>query len=110
MAHFAEVDENNVVVRVLVVPDTEEHRGQDYLAIDCGLGGRWIQTSYNNNLRKYFASAGSTYDEQADIFIPPCPRNGWLWNNEQQKWEAPTPQPSPLHLWNDEKQEWEGYE
>ena len=47
MAHFAELDENNVVTQVLVVPDEQEHRGEDFLANDLGLGGRWVQTSYN---------------------------------------------------------------
>ncbi len=48
MAHFAQIDENNIVTQVLVVPDNAEDRGQDYLANDLGLGGTWVQTSYNN--------------------------------------------------------------
>lgn len=71
MAHFAQIDENNVVVQVLVVPDKEEHRGQDFLANDLKLGGRWIQTSYNSRYGKRFAGIGMTYDEVADDFIPP---------------------------------------
>ena len=55
MAHFAEIDENGIVKQVLVVPDQQEHRGQEYLADDIGLGGRWIQTSYNGSIRKRFA-------------------------------------------------------
>jgi hypothetical protein len=51
MAHFARV-ENNTVQEVLVVPDQQEHRGQDFLANDLGLGGTWIQTSYNHRIRK----------------------------------------------------------
>ncbi len=47
MAHFAQIDENNIVTQVLVVPDNAEDRGQDYLANDLGLGGTWVQTSYN---------------------------------------------------------------
>ena len=49
MAHFAQIDENNVVTQVLVVPDEQEHRGEDFLANDLGLGGRWVQTSYNHH-------------------------------------------------------------
>jgi hypothetical protein len=48
MAHFARINNNNIVQEVLVVPDEQEHRGQEFLAEDLGLGGRWIQTSYNS--------------------------------------------------------------
>jgi hypothetical protein len=68
MAHFAEVDENNVVTRVLVVTNEEEHRGQEFLANDLGLGGTWIQTSYNSNIRNKFAGIGDIYDPVNDIF------------------------------------------
>ena len=47
MSHFAEIDENNIVLRVLVVPDAQEHRGNEFLSMDLGLGGRWYKTSYN---------------------------------------------------------------
>ena len=69
MAHFAEIDENNKVIRVLVVDNSEEHRGQEFLAVDCKLGGRWIQTSYNEKFRKKFAAIGDTYDPVQDIFV-----------------------------------------
>ena len=72
MAHFAEIDNDNKVVRVLVVPDEEEHRGHDFLANDLGLGGKWIQTSYNANIRKHYAGIGMTYSESLDAFIPIC--------------------------------------
>jgi hypothetical protein len=68
MAHFAELDSNNVVLRVLVVPNEHENRGQEFLADDCGLGGRWIQTSYNGNIRGKFAGVGDVYDEVNDEF------------------------------------------
>lgn len=71
MAHFAEIDENNIVLRVVVVDDSQEHRGQEFLSQDLGLGGTWIQTSYNNNFRKQFAGIGFIYDEVKDIFINP---------------------------------------
>ena len=71
MAHFAEIDEETYqVLNVLVVPNEQEHRGQEYLAEDCGLGGRWIQTSYNANFRKNFAGVGMIYDEELDEFLP----------------------------------------
>jgi hypothetical protein len=71
MAHFAEIDKNGIVLRVLVVDDSQEHRGQEFLADDLGLGGTWIQTSYNSNIRGKFAGIGDTYDKKKDEFIAP---------------------------------------
>jgi len=72
MAHFAEIDPNGgTVLRVLVVPDEQEHRGQEYMADDLGLGGVWVQTSYNNNIRYNYAGIGMTYDATRDAFIAP---------------------------------------
>jgi hypothetical protein len=72
MAHFAEIDPNGgTVLRVLVVPNEQEHRGQDFLANELGLGGVWIQTSYNNNIRYNYAGIGFTYDATRDAFISP---------------------------------------
>ena len=62
MAHFAEIDSNNKVLRVLVVDNSEEKRGQDFLANDLGLGGTWIQTSYNANFGGKYAAIGDTWD------------------------------------------------
>jgi len=73
MAHFAEIDENNIVIRVLVVPDEQEHRGNEYLAQDLGLGGLWMQTSYNARIRKNYAGIGYTFDPTRDAFIAPKP-------------------------------------
>jgi hypothetical protein len=71
MAHFARVDDNNIVTEVVVVDNEVEHRGQEFLAIDLELGGRWIQTSYNSNFRGIFAAIGYWYDEVNDIFVAP---------------------------------------
>ena len=71
MAHFAEIDNNNKVLRVLVVDNSQENKGQDFLANELGLGGTWIQTSYNNNFRGKYAGIGDTYDPVEDIFITP---------------------------------------
>ena len=71
MAHFAEIDSSNVVLRVLVVADEHENRGQEFLANDCGLSGNWIQTSYNGNIRGKFADVGDIYDEVNDEFYKP---------------------------------------
>lgn len=73
MAHAAKVNAEGIVEEVLVVPDAQEHRVHDYLANDLGLGGTWVQTSYNGNIRKNFAGIGYTYDSVRDAFIPPKP-------------------------------------
>ena len=62
MAHFAEIDSDNKVLRVLVVPNEVEDRGQDYLANEIGLGGTWVQTSYNANFGGKYAGIGDTWD------------------------------------------------
>ena len=71
MAHFAEIDNTNKVLRILVVDNSQEHRGQEFLAEDCGLGGTWIQTSYNGNIRGKFAGIGDVYDPINDVFVSP---------------------------------------
>jgi hypothetical protein len=98
MAHFAEINENNIVIRVLVVPDEQENRGQDFLANDLNLSGTWIQTSYNTkegvhilggiSLRKNYAGIGYTYDAIRDAFIPPKPvGDEWILNENTCQWE-----------------------
>jgi hypothetical protein len=69
MAHFAEIDSDNKVLRVLVVDNEQEHRGQDFLANDLGLGGTWIQTSYNANFGGKFAGIGDTWN--GSVFTAP---------------------------------------
>ena len=100
MAHFAEIDQENKVVRVVVVDDEQEHRGAEYLATDLGLGGTWLQTSINTRgglhgeggtpLRKNYAGIGFTYDFQRDAFIPPKLDDSWVLNEETCQWEEPT--------------------
>ena len=70
MAHFAEIDSNNVVLRVVVVDNSQEHRGQEFLANDCNLGGTWVQTSYNHNFGGKFAGIGDTWDGTNFILSP----------------------------------------
>jgi hypothetical protein len=119
MAHFAEIDNDGVVLRVLVVPDAQENRGQDYLANDCALGGTWVQTSYNARIRKNYAGIGMSYDAERDAFIPPKPFDSWTLNEEICQWEPPIPYPAdgikfswqdenvPRYQWNEENLEWE---
>jgi hypothetical protein len=108
MAHFAEIDNNGTVLRVLVVGNDQEHRGQDFLANDLGLGGTWVQTSYNNNIRKQFAGVGFKYDADADVFIAPQPYDSWTLDDNYD-WQAPLAKPDDenMYNWNEENQEWE---
>jgi hypothetical protein len=107
MAHFAQIDADNIVVRVLVVPDEQEHRGQEFLANDLQLGGNWVQTSYNNRIRRRFAGVGFTYDPIADVFLRPRPYPSWILDNDY-SWQAPTPKPdnNPLTYWDEETLSW----
>ena len=108
MAHFAEIDENNIVVRIVTIPNEQEYRGQEYLANDLGLGGRWIQTSYNNNIRNIYAGIGYSYNEELDIFIALKPYPSWILNSYGY-WEAPIPIPinsNKIYFWNEELKQW----
>ena len=75
MAHFAEIDSNNIVTQVLVVHNDLEERGAEFLSQDLGLGGTWIQTSYNATIRGKFAAIGDTYDFENDVFVSPLEEN-----------------------------------
>ena len=115
MAHFAELDENNIVIRVIVVSndvllDENGIEQEDIGAAFCEetFGGRWVQTSYNRSFRKNFAGTGYTYDPAIDAFIPPPPFSSWELNPSTAMWEAPGPPPSlPGMVWNDETQTWD---
>jgi hypothetical protein len=71
MAHFAEINDENIVTRILVIANELEENGEHFLSVELGLGGKWIQTSYNARIRKHFAGIGFTYDENLDAFVPP---------------------------------------
>lgn len=110
MAYFAEIDENGIVKQVLVIPDQQENRGQDFLANDLGLGGTWIQTSYNHRIRKQYAGIGFKYDADADVFIAPQPFPSWVLD-ENHDWQAPKAKPEDglVYFWNEEKLDWEAF-
>jgi hypothetical protein len=105
MAHFAEIDENNTVKQVLVIDNSLEHKGADFLANDLGLGGTWIQTSYNHNIRKQYAGIGYSYDPVADVFIAPQPYPSWSLDKNFD-WQAPTPKPEGEYIWNEDTLSW----
>ena len=108
MAHFAEIDGDNLVTRVLVVPDQQENRGNDYLAADLGLGGTWVQTSYNARIRKNYAGIGYTFDSGRDAFIPPKPFASWVLNEETCNWDAPVarPEDDKMYTWDEATTSW----
>jgi len=105
MAHFAKI-ENNIVVEVLVVHNDLEHRGADFLANDLGLGGTWVQTSYNGKIRKQYAGKGFIYDEVNDLFIAPQPYPSWSLDNNFD-WQPPTPRPvDGRWYWDEQTLSW----
>lgn len=111
MAHFAKVGLKNIVEDVLVVPDIQQHRGSEYLN-ELGLEGRWVQTSYNSNIRKKFAGVGDEYLENEDGFRNQSPHPSWIWNQESWEWEAPILKPEDKngYIWNEDLQQWEAEE
>jgi len=105
MAHWAEIDENNVVIRVTVGDNNDPNGDEGYKWLIDNLGGRWIKASYNTRygihllgnepLRKNYPGVGYYYNEELDAFIPPKPEgmNSWILNEEKGIWEPPIPYP-----------------
>jgi hypothetical protein len=109
MAHWAEVDKDNIVLRVLV---TENNYDEGYSWLINNLGGTWIQTSYNARIRKNFAGIGYKYDESRDAFIPPQPYPSWTLNEQTCHWNPPKPYPSDekAYIWNESILDWEEFD
>ena len=113
MAHFAKIDDNNIVKQVVVVSNdiaTTEQSGIDFLnSLYPNNNLTWLQTSYNGNIRKNFASINSTYDADRDAFIHPQPYLSWILNETTCGWESPIPYPTDEHTydWNEENQTWD---
>lgn len=119
MAHFAELNENNEVIRVVVVANDvvldEQGVEQESLGIafcEDLFGGTWKQTSYNRRIRKNFAGVGDTFDFTRNAFIPPKPRPSWALNEETCQWEAPIPMPIDeyFYAWNEETRSWDQFD
>ena len=115
MAHFAQLNDDNLVTQVIVVAnqDTADQDGVENEAIGIEfctnlLGGTWKQTSYNANIRKNYAGVGYKYDAALDAFIPPQPYSSWTLNNETAQWEAPTPYPTDdkRYTWDEATTAW----
>ncbi len=111
MSHWAELDENNKVLRVLVGDNNDPVGDEGYQWLIDNLGGTWIKTSYNaatNGFRKNYAGIGYLYDATLDAFIPPKPFESWILNEETCRWESPVPMPSTpgMWTWDEETQTW----
>ncbi len=108
MAHYAFLDENNVVTEVITgrnegevvdgISDWEEHYG-------AFRGQRCVRTSYNNNIRKQYAGIGFTYDEIADEFVAPQPYASWSLDTNND-WQPPTPKPEGDFYWDEGSLSW----
>jgi hypothetical protein len=106
MSHFAEINNDNIVQRVIVSE-------QDF--INSGVVGdsfRWVQTSYNNNFRKNYAGKGYTYDKTRDAFIAPKPYPSWILDDDTCQWGAPTPYPDDdkKYSWDEDTTSWKEIE
>jgi hypothetical protein len=128
MAHFAEIDSNNKVVRVLVVADENAADGHNFLANTLGLGGTWVQTSYNTRggvhygadgkpdgkeqIGFNYAGIGYSYDATDKAFYAPQPFPSWTLNKTSYTWEAPVAYPSDQkpYAWNEETKAWDPIE
>jgi len=107
MAHFAELDENNIVLRVIVVDDAHEADGENWCHNFAG--GRWKQTSYNDRIRKNFAGIGYTWDAERDAFYEPQLYPSWSLNEDTCRWEAPVPYPADPtlpYMWDEDNIQW----
>jgi len=119
MAHFAEIDENNIVLQVMVINNTDilvdgvenETRGIEFCKTLWPNSNQWIQTSYNRSFRKNYAGIGYTYDETRDAFIPPKPYPSWVLNEPDCWWEPPTPSnyngtDGKTYAWDEDTTQW----
>jgi hypothetical protein len=112
MAHFARLDENNIVTEVIVVNNdvldlnNEEQSGIAFC--ESLFDGTWKQTSYNGTFRKNYAGVGYSYDLNRDAFIAPKPFDSWVLNEDSCIWEAPVAKPTSLGYWqwDEETQQW----
>lgn len=115
MAHFAQLDENNVILQVIVVNNSEclDGNGIESEAVGVAfcqslLGGNWKQTSYNGTIRKNYAGIGFTYDLTRDAFIPPQPFASWTLNETTCLWDSPIPYPTDgkNYQWDEPTTSW----
>jgi hypothetical protein len=121
MAHFAQLDDADMVIKVIVVSNDNaptESSGISFCQSLFGDETNWVQTSYNTRggvhrnegepFRKNFAGIGFSYDSDKDAFIPPKPYESWVLNEASCRWEAPTPMPNDGndYIWDEDTTSW----
>jgi hypothetical protein len=115
MAHFAQLNNENIVTQVIVVHNDElldeSGQEQEYKGIQfCHqlLGGTWVQTSYNATFRKNYAGIGYTYDSVRNAFLSPKPYPSWVLNEDTCRWEPPVAYPTDdkLYTWDENTTSW----
>lgn len=115
MAHFAQLNDQNIVLQVIVIHNNDclddmgmesETKGIEFC--NSLITGNWVQTSYNANIRKNYAGIGFTYDQQRDAFIAPKPFSSWILNETTCQWDAPVTYPNDgkIYTWNEETVQW----
>jgi hypothetical protein len=105
MSHWAEIDENSVVIRVTVGNNEEADEGYSWLVEN--LGGTWIKASYNGAIRKNFPGPGFLYDENLDAFVPPKPFPSWALDTGKCVWIPPVEMPTDsMHTWDENQLKW----
>lgn len=120
MAHWAELDENNIVTRVLVGDNNDPAGDEGYSWLIENLGGIWLKCSYNTVDGKHlldgspyrwtYPSAGYTYHEDIDAFIQPSLFKGWVLDKDTKQWNPPTPMPdSGAWIWDNETENWKEF-
>lgn len=117
MAHWAEINKDNIVLRVTFGDNNDPAGDEGYQWLIDNLGGTWVKTSYNTYggthklggtpLRKNYAGIGYTYDEKRDAFIPPKPFESWILNEDTCQWTPPTPMPTDgAYVWDEPTLSW----
>ena len=119
MAHFAELDSNNIVLRVVVIHNEDIKTSSGFESEELGIafcqnlfgGGTWIQTSYTGKIRTNFAGTGFTYDPERDAFIPPKPEDypSWVLDENTLRWTFPIPEPTEnraSYRWDESTVSW----
>lgn len=116
MAHFAQLDDNNIVTQVIVVANEEllldgvenETKGILFCKSLLGEDTRWVQTSYNSTIRKNYAGIGFTYDPVNDYFFAPQPYPSWTLDTDA-KWQPPVARPTDdkFYTWNEDTLSWD---
>lgn len=116
MAHFAQLNEHDIVTQVIVVNNNELLDDYGYESEVNGikfceklLGGTWVQTSYSGSFRKNFAGIDYKYDRQRLAFIPPKPFESWVLNENTCQWNSPVSYPNDgnIYHWNEKTQSWD---